>query len=226
MATAKTTRGAKPGNTGRSKPAADKIKAKAATGKATVKKAAKKVAEADRDATHALAKNRKSPLIRVVGWLSEAADQPPLIAASLGTLAIGLAAGRADLARGGARMLASHLLATGAKLAIKHQIDRTRPSTALDTGQSRFEVGDTGGHDEKSFPSGHTAGAVAVALAASHDIKGAGVPAALAAGAAALAQAPAGNHYLTDVVVGGAIGWATEAIVSAVFDRFEPLVEK
>lgn len=196
-----------------------------AAAKRAVKTAAKKVAKADRKATHALAKNRKNPLVRVVGWLSEAADQPPLIAASIGTIAIGLAVKRADLARGGARMLASHLLATAAKTAIKHQIDRTRPGTALDQGHQRFEVGDTGDHEEKSFPSGHTAGAVAVALAASHDIEGAGAPAALATAAVAAAQAPTGHHYLSDVVVGGAVGWASEAIVSAIFDRWEPSVE-
>ena len=190
-----------------------------------VKRVARKVVKADQAATHALAAKRRHPLVRVAGWLSEAADQPPLITASLGTLAIGLVTKRADLARGGARMLASHLLATGAKLAIKHQIDRTRPSAALDSGKSRFEAGDTGGHEEKSFPSGHTAGAVAVALAAAEDIDGAALPAALATGAVAAMQAPAGNHYLTDVIVGGAVGWAAEAVVSAVFDRWEPTVE-
>lgn len=225
MATRKTT---KPRATkGKTTATKSKTPAKPATRAKTVaKKTAKRVAKADQAATHALAKNRKNPLIRAIGFLSEAADQPPLIAASLGTLAIGLAAKRPDLARGGARMLASHLLATGAKLAIKHQIDRTRPSAALEKGETRFQVGDEGGHDEKSFPSGHTAGAVAVALAAAHDIEGAGLPAALGTAAVAAAQAPAGNHYLTDVVVGGAVGWATETIVSAVFDRWEPPVEQ
>ena len=206
--------------------AAPKPKAKAAPTKKAVKTAAKKVVKADRAATHALAKNRKTPVMKAVAFLSEVADQPPLIAVSLGTVAIGLASRRADIARGGARMLVSHLFATGAKLAIKRTIDRTRPSAALDSGKSRFEIGDTGGHEEKSFPSGHTAGAVAVALAASHDIEGAALPAALATGAIAAAQAPAGNHYLSDVVVGGAVGWAVETVVSAVFDRWEPPVEQ
>ena len=201
------------------------IKPKTKTARKLATKAARKVVKADRAATHALAKNRKHPVMKAVAFLSEVADQPPLIAASLGTVAIGLATRRADIARGGARMLVSHLLATGAKLAIKRTIDRTRPSAALESGNSRFEIGDTGGHEEKSFPSGHTAGAVAVALAASHDIEGAGLPAALATGAIAAAQAPAGNHYLSDVVVGGAVGWAVEAVVSAVFDRWEPPIE-
>lgn len=208
MTTAKSRKPAKPG------------KAK------TLRKAAKQVVRADRKATHAVAQARDNPVMKAIGWLSEAADQPPLIAVSLGTLAIGLAAGRADLARGGARMLLSHLLATGAKTAIKRRIDRTRPGVALDRGHGKFERGHTRGHDENSFPSGHTAGAVAVALAASHDIEGAALPAALGAGAAAAAQAPAGNHYLTDIVVGGAIGWAVETVVSSVFDRFEPKVEE
>ncbi len=191
----------------------------------TVKKAAKKVARADIKATHQAAAARENPLMKIVASLAEVGDQPPLVAISLGTFAIGLLAGRGDVARGGARMLASHLVATGAKLAVKHQFDRTRPGHALDGAGHRFEAGDEGGHEDKSFPSGHTAGAVAVALAAGHDIDGAAAPAALAAGAVAAAQAPAGNHYLSDVVAGAAIGWATEALVSAIFDRLEPKVE-
>ena len=196
-----------------------KKRAKAAT------KAAKKLVKADVKATHKAARARHNPLVRVASFLAEAGDQPPLIAVSAGTLAIGLAARRADLARGGARMLLAHLVATGAKLAIKHTIDRTRPSHALDGTGHRLKAGDEGGHDDKSFPSGHTAGAVAVARAASRDIEGAAVPATLAAGAIAAVQAPAGNHYLSDIAVGAAVGWATEAVVSAVFDRFEPKVE-
>ena len=205
------------------KPRDAKPKAKAKDG--AVKKAARKIAKVDREVTHTMAQGRDTPLMKAVAFLSEAADQPPLIAASLGTFAIGLATRRADLARGGARMLLSHLLATAAKNAIKHRIDRTRPAAALEQGHGKFEPGHTHDHDENSFPSGHTAGAVAVALAASHDIEGAAVPAALATAGVAAAQAPTGHHYLTDVIVGGAIGWAVESVVSNVFDRFEPKVE-
>jgi membrane-associated phospholipid phosphatase len=203
-----------------------KSKATVAKPAKAVKKAAKKIVEVDTLVTHAAAQGRNNPVMKAIGFLSEAADQPPLIALSLGTLAIGLATRRADVARGGARMLASHLLATAAKSAIKHRINRTRPGAALDMGEQRFERGHSREHDLSSFPSGHTAGAVAVALAAGHDIEGAGVPAVLAAGAVAAAQAPTGHHYLTDVVVGGAVGWAVESVVSAVFDRFEPPIEQ
>ena len=194
-------------------------KTKAAATK--VKKAAKRVARADEALTHRAARLRDRPLMKLFATLLEGADQPPLIAASAGTLAIGLLARRGDLARGGARMLASHLLATGAKLAVKHQFDRTRPSEAIEHGH-RFERGDEGGHAEKSFPSGHTAGAVAVARAAAHEIDGAAIPATLGAVVVAAGQAPAGNHYLSDVVAGAVIGWASEAVVGAVFDRLEP----
>ena len=199
------------------KPKANR-KAKAAAGKA--KQAVKRVARADRQVTHSAARFRDRPWMKVIGGFLEAADQPPLIVASAGTLAIGLLARRGDLARGGARMLASHLVATGAKLVVKHQFDRARPGEAIAHG-AHFAKGDEGGHEDKSFPSGHTAGAVAVARAAAHEIDGAAVPAAIASVAVAAGQAPAGNHYLSDVFAGAVIGWASEAVVGAVFDHFE-----
>jgi membrane-associated phospholipid phosphatase len=186
-----------------------------------VRKVARKAAQLDEELTLTAAQARHHPVTRAVAKLTELADQPPLIAASLGTLAIGLVAGRPDLARGGARMLASHLLATGAKLAVKQGVARTRPGPALDKGEAKFALGESGEHDETSFPSGHTAGAVAVARAASREIEGAAAPGAVATAAVAAAQAPAGNHYLSDVIAGAVIGWASEAVVSAVFDRLE-----
>lgn len=191
----------------------------------TVAKAVGKVARADRKATHKAAESRDEPLVRLAGFLSEAADQPPLIAASIGTFGVGLVTRRADLMRGGARMLAAHLVATGLKSAVKHRIDRARPAKAIEDGKTRFARGHSHDHDLNSFPSGHTAGAVAVARAASRDIDGAGVPATIATIAVAAAQAPSGHHYLSDVVAGAAIGWIAEALVSAVFDRIEPAVE-
>lgn len=202
-------------------PAKRRTQAKPKTrAKATAKKAAKRVGKADLKATHASMRFRDSAPMKVFAAFCEAADQPPLIVASAGTFVIGLLARRGDVARGGARMLASHLLATGMKMAVKQQFDRTRPNEAVRHGH-KFERGDEGDHGAKSFPSGHTAGAVAVARAAAHEIDGAAVPAALASVAVAAGQAPAGNHYLTDVVAGAAIGWAAEAAVGYVFDRIE-----
>ncbi|MGP7795889.1 phosphatase PAP2 family protein [Sphingomonas sp. CLY1604] len=190
--------------------------------KKKAKKAAKALARADRDTTHDAARHRDRLPVRVAGFLAEVADQPQLITASVGTIAAGLVGRRPDLVRGGARMLAAHLLATAAKTAIKRSIDRTRPEKALEDGRHRFTSGESHDHALNSFPSGHTAGAVAVARAASREIDGVAAPAALGVGAVAAVQPAAGNHYLSDVIVGGAIGWAAEALVDAAFERFAP----
>lgn len=190
------------------------------------KQAAKVVAKADRDATHDAASQRDTKPVRLASMLSEIADQPQMIALSATTIAAGLIGGRRDLVRGGARMLAAHLLATAAKTAIKHRFNRSRPSKALDDGHTRFERGDSDDHQLNSFPSGHTAGVVAVARAAAREIDGAAVPAALGAGAVAAIQPAAGNHYLSDVIVGGAIGWIAEAMVDAMMERMSLTPEK
>ena len=182
---------------------------------------ANKTGETDQRVTHAMAAVRETRSARLMALLMECADQPELITASLGTIGAGVVSRRPDLVRGGARMLASHLVATGMKMLVKQQVDRTRPKKALAEGKHRFEPGHSHDHELNSFPSGHTAGAVAVARAASHEIDGAAVPATIATGAVAAAQMPTGSHYLTDVIAGGVIGWAAEAVVGAVFDRFE-----
>ena len=189
------------------------------------KKAAKAIAKADRAATYAAASHRDAPVIKATGFLAEIGDQPQLVATSVGTAVIGLIARRPDMIRGGLRMLAAHAAATFVKSAIKASIDRTRPEKAMEDGNARFEPGQSDDHDQTSFPSGHTAGAVAVARAASRDIDGAGGPAALISGAVAVAQPVNGKHYLSDLVVGAAVGWIAEALVSAVFDRVAPVVE-
>jgi membrane-associated phospholipid phosphatase len=189
------------------------------------KQAVKAVARADHEATHKAAKHRDTPLVKATGVLAELGDQPQMIATSIGTAVIGLATKRPDLVRGGLRMLAAHLTATAMKSAIKHSVNRARPEKAIADGKPTFERGDSHDHELNSFPSGHTAGAVAVARAASRDIDGAATPAALAAGAIAAAQPANGSHYLSDLVVGAAVGLIAEALVSAVFDRVAPPVE-
>ena len=186
------------------------------------KTAAKSVERVDRHLTRDVAANRDTLPVRFASFLGEVADQPQLITASIATIAAGLVGRRPDMIRGGTRMLAAHLVATGVKSAIKHSIDRTRPAKAIDEGDHRFEPGDSDDHDLNSFPSGHTAGAVAVARAVSREIDGAATPAALGVAAVAAIQPVAGNHYLSDVLVGGAIGWASEALVDAVFNHFAP----
>lgn len=171
------------------------------------------IVRTDKALSHRLARYRHHPAARALGWAAEVADQPQLLSLSVATIAVGGFAGRRDLVRGGVRMLAAELTATGAKAVVKRLVERSRPGHALDTGDDRFRAGGRDDHALTSFPSGHTAGAVAVARAAAREIDGVALPAAIATGLVAAAQAPSGHHYLGDVAAGGIIGWLAEALV-------------
>jgi undecaprenyl-diphosphatase len=177
----------------------------------------KQAARADRKATHKIAEARDTWPVRIAGAASEAADQPPLIALSMATVVLGAVLQRREIARGGVRMLAAHALATGIKTALKTGIDRTRPQKAIAEGHHIGKGHGTEDTDLNSFPSGHTAGAVAVAQAAARDMPAVALPARMAAFAAAAIQMPRGKHYFSDVIAGAAIGWASEQAVSAAF---------
>ncbi|PCD02010.1 PA-phosphatase [Sphingomonas spermidinifaciens] len=168
--------------------------------------------------TRALAHHRHKPEVKAAGAVSEAADQPPLIALSAAVLVVGLSARQPAVARTGLRMLAGHTLATGIKTIVKRSIDRTRPDQALDHGY-RAEPGDSSRHELSSFPSGHTAGAVAVAEAIAREVPAAATPLRLLALSVALVQLPRAKHFVSDVVAGAAIGWAGERAASAMIDR-------
>jgi membrane-associated phospholipid phosphatase len=160
---------------------------------------------------------------RVVKALSPAAkatDEPPLLALGLGTLALGTLLKRPTVIRSGARMVASHLVATGLKTVLKASVDRTRPNVAGSRPQLKKGSG-TEDTDRNAFPSGHTAGAVAVAQAVAHEVPGMAVPARAVAGAAGALQVPRGAHYLTDVIAGAAVGWLAERIAGVAMKRVE-----
>ena len=156
-----------------------------------------------------------TPFVKATGELSEVADQPPLIALSAATIVAGAALRSPTVARTGARMLASHLLATGIKTLLKHSIDRTRPAAARKHGY-KLEKGGKHGPDLASFPSGHTAGAVAVARAVGREAPDWVTAANGTAIAIGAIQVPRGKHYVSDVVVGAIIGLAAEALVDRV----------
>ncbi len=119
-----------------------------------------------------------------------------------------------DIVRAGGRMLAAHLLATAIKALVKRSVDRTRPDLLVD--QGRYEVG-KGRRNEgpfNSFPSGHTAGATAVACALVRAYPETAPYAYAAAGTIAVAQIPNCNHFASDIAAGAVIGWVAEAAVS------------
>lgn len=188
----------------------------------TLRKAARKAARADRKVTHRAATQRDHPVVRALGMLSEAADQPPLLLLGMGTIVLGAVLRQPVMLRTGIRMFASEAVATGLKSIVKRSIDRTRPEKAMRTGRHRFRPGHSEDHDESSFPSGHTAGSVAVAGALMQDLPAAAIPAYAAAGSVAAVQLPRGKHYLLDTLAGAAIGVIAERSVSAVLRVAEP----
>jgi membrane-associated phospholipid phosphatase len=124
--------------------------------------------------------------------------------------------------RAGARMLIAHELATFAKNFVKHRVDRTRPRTAEGKEDQKAELGRSTEKEETSFPSGHSAGATAVAAAFTREFPEYGAAALAAGGAAALAQIPRCAHYPTDVGAGIAIGAMAEACVNLVWNNIAP----
>lgn len=160
---------------------------------------------------------RDHPVVKTLGTLSEVGDQPPMIAISALTLAGGLVMGNRRLARAGSRMLASHLLATGVKIMVKKVVDRTRPSVLAEEGRYEMKAGDSDEGKHTSFPSGHTAGAVAVARAFGREYPEYTRAADIAAAAIAAIQIPRCAHYPSDIGAGATIGFAAEVAVNSAF---------
>ncbi|WP_293880372.1 phosphatase PAP2 family protein [Sphingomonas sp.] len=187
------------------------------------KRQASKIESADRKLARATGASRDSHFMKALGFVSDLADQPPLVALSALTIGAGIVTGRKHLARAGVRMLLSHLAATQVKSFVKGRVDRTRPFVMLDGGRYHGKKGRSSAKSETSFPSGHTAGAVAVARAVAREYpEHAGTGYALAATAAAV-QIPRGTHFASDIVAGALIGLVTEALVTLVLPTRDKL---
>ncbi|WP_205481636.1 phosphatase PAP2 family protein [Sphingomonas arenae] len=148
--------------------------------------------------------------VELLGELSDFTDQEPLYAATGAVIAVGLVLRDAKTIRAGTRMLASHLLATALRGVVKHLVDRTRPDAAVRNGHYHMGSGERYERDFNSFPSGHTAGAVAVARAFSREYPRQAPLALASAAASGAAQVIRCSHYPSDVVVGAGIGALAE----------------
>lgn len=176
--------------------------------------AADALLRADRKAATASRSYRQSLPVRILDHVADLGDQPPMRILCGSVIAVGLVAGDRRLAGAGLRMLAAHTLATLVKDAVKRRVDRTRPRSAAKPGKdARPRRGDSEAKEETSFPSGHSAGAAAVARAFARSYPEHAAPAYAAAGLLALAQIPRCAHYPTDVGAGLAIGAAAEKAV-------------
>jgi len=154
------------------------------------------------------------PPMRLLERIGKAGDQPPMLSLSATVLALGLLSERPRMMFAGTRMVAAHLIATAAKHVVKRRIDRERPAPRADGKAPHPRRGKDDSKRMTGFPSGHTAGTIAVARAfgrayPEHSAKAVG-----AAGLIALAQVTGRKHYLTDVLAGLAIGLAGEAALA------------
>ena len=181
--------------------------------KKKAKKAAGKLLKVDAKAREAVLPYQQNPAVKVLSLLSDAGDQPPMLTLSGSVLALGLVGRNGRLIRAGSRMIAAHLLATAAKNYIKHRVDRTRPRSASGRNGHKPKPGHNRAKEETSFPSGHSAGAMAVAQAFARELPEYRGAALSGAGVIALAQIPRCAHYPTDVGAGLAIGWLSELAV-------------
>ncbi len=185
--------------------------------KATLDKAAAKIGEVDAAVTDEFAEHRNSKPMQLLATASEIGDQPQLRLISGAILAAGLVGGKPRLIRAGFRMLLAHELATAAKNFVKRRVDRTRPRSAATRGEAKVRPGRNTAKEVTSFPSGHTAGSLAVAQAFAREFPEYRAPALAAAGFIAVAQIPRCAHYPTDVGAGAVIGGGTEALLAKVW---------
>lgn len=177
---------------------------------------------ADAAAAEAALPYQGSAAMEALGRFASLGDQPPLRTLCAAVIAAGLAGGNHRLAGTGVRMLVAHTLATLAKDFVKHRVDRTRPRSKSGKGKDHLpRPGRRTAKEATSFPSGHSAGAAAVARAFARDYPEYRAPAYAAGGALALAQIPRCAHYPTDVGAGLAIGIAAEAVVDIGFRLVE-----
>jgi membrane-associated phospholipid phosphatase len=183
----------------------------------------RKAEQADVEVALVAAEARNHPIVRAAGALSELADQPPLITGCAAVCVVGVAIGNQRLARAGLRMLLAELLATAAKDMIKHRIDRSRPRSVIAGKPYRAEPGDEHESESNSFPSGHTAGAVAVARAFARDYPEHANTAYAIAAATGAVQVPRSAHYPVDVAAGAVIGLLSDYVVAAGGDLFTRL---
>lgn len=173
--------------------------------------AAEPLLEIDRKARKLFKPYRKTRRIAVLRWCGQSGDQLQLRLLAGAVLAAGLIRADARMTRAGARMLASHELATLAKNAVKHRVDRLRPHSAQSDEDVDPQPGERKTKAVTSFPSGHSAGAMAVACAFAAEYPEHRAPALAAAGAVCLVQVPTASHYPSDVAAGATIGVLTDA---------------
>ena len=96
-----------------------------------------------------------------------------------------------------------------------------RPRSASNRNEKKPKTGKHTAKEKTSFPSGHSAGAIAAARAFSREFPEYGAVAIGGAGVIAASQVPRCAHYPTDVAAGIAIGLVAEALTCATWNAAE-----
>lgn len=183
----------------------------------TIDAAAKPLTEFDHRSHQLFEPLSDHPAMRAVDLFSKLGDQPEVRTIAGFLLAAGVFGASDRLVRAGARMILAHEAATFAKDGIKSQIDRARPRSATSKRDKKVRKGKSTAKEMTSFPSGHSAGAVAAARAFSREFPEYRSAALAVAAAVGLSQVPRRAHYPTDVAAGMLIGLAAEGLTNAVW---------
>ena len=181
--------------------------------KKQLKKGAARLLAAEERAYRSLEPYRETWPVRVISGVGSMGDQGPLRVFAGGVGIAGLLSGDRRLLRAGVRMIIAHELATALKNVVKHRVDRHRPEKAKGREDRKLKKGKGTEKTVTSFPSGHSAGSIAVARAFSREFPEHSAAAIVAATTVAASQVPKCSHYVTDVVAGLAVGMIAETIV-------------
>ncbi|HEX7872893.1 MAG TPA: phosphatase PAP2 family protein [Sphingobium sp.] len=165
----------------------------------------------------------ETPLVRKIGELGRAGDDRLLLFFSAAITVAGFVTRNGKLQRTGFRMLATQLVAKGAKELGKNSVDRTRPSKQIEEGRYVAKPGTSRNEALRSFPSGHTASALAVARAFSREYPRYTKPVLTAAAVVGALQVPRRANYPGDVAAGAGAGLFAEKLADGVIAGVERL---
>ena len=179
--------------------------------KRQVKNAAGMLLAADERAFRAFEPYRETWPVRVISGVGGIGDQGPLRLVAAATSLGGVILSDRRLVRAGVRMIIAHELATALKKVVKQRLDRHRPKKAKRREDRKLKKGKGTEKAVTSFPSGHSAGSIAVAQAFAREFPEHKAPALGMAMAIAAAQVPGCSHYVTDVA---ASLWSNRTIAS------------
>lgn len=183
----------------------------------TMRKAGRKLSKAEARIIRAAAPRPGSAAEKIAATIGKLGDQPELRTLSAMVIAAGLPGANHRLLRTGIRMLLAHELATLGKDLVKGRIDRTRPHSAKSRREAAVKPGRHTAKAKTSFPSGHSAGSLAVARAVGREYPALEAPALAAAAIVGGLQVPRLAHYPTDVAAGMIVGAVAEAAANLVF---------